>query len=140
MKLHHIGLLTKDIAKSAAHLCESCGYEIVSEIIEDPIQTASVQFLKLKSSPEFLELISPLGEKSKLQNALKKGVVLHHMCYQTDDIHAALENYKKNGFYVLCEPVDAAAFPFRKIAWVMDFQKNLFELVESTEKDAPLKV
>ncbi len=143
MKLHHIGILSKDIERDARHLSQSCGYEIVSDIIEDKVQTVKVLFLKQKGDSSYIELVSPLEEISsggKIAVALRKGIVLHHMCYQTDNIERDLKNYRDNGFFVLCEPVAASAFKGRKIAWVMDSFKNLFELVENSAEDVPLKV
>lgn len=140
MLLHHIGMLAKDLRAEAERLRGVCGYEIVSDEIEDKVQTAKVMFLKLPQTDSFLELAAPLGENSKLARALKNGEKLHHLCFQTDDISADLKNFREKGFLILCEPVAAAAFKDRKIAWVMDSQKNLFELVESGSGELPLKV
>lgn len=130
MKLHHIGLLVKDIQSEAAHFCKACGYEICSDIIEDKIQTAKVQFLKLPKDESYLELICPNSENSKLANALKKSVRLHHQCFETCDIEKDLAHFRENGFMIICQPTPAAAFNEKKIAWVMDANKNLFELLE----------
>lgn len=130
MVLHHIGMLTDDIEAAAARLRESFGYEAVSETIADPVQTALVRFLKLPSSKEYLELVCPDGENSKLSKALKKGVTLHHVCYQVRDIAAELGRLRSLGYLTLCEPVAAAAFPGRRIAWCMDASRNLVELLE----------
>ena len=133
MKLHHIGMLSKDMRREAEHLRASCGYEIVSGEIVDEIQTAKVMFLKLPGGDSFLELISPYGDGSKLEASLKKGQKLHHICFQSDDIISDLKNFRSKGFFILSEPVGASAFPERKIAWVMDSNRNLFELVESAD-------
>src|SRR5256885_17195747 len=79
---HHIGVLVKNIKKSASDMTSRLGYLIESEIIEDPIQTALVQFLRQPGASTWLELVSPCGETSKLTNALKKGGGLHHLCYE----------------------------------------------------------
>lgn len=130
MKIHHIGMLAKDIAAESERLCACCGYEKVSPLVEDKVQTAKVLFLRLPGDSPYLELISPIGENSKLSGALAKGATLHHICYETGDIFADLANFRANGFLTLCEPVAAPAFENRRIAWVMDAKKNLFELVE----------
>ena len=130
MKIHHIGVLVKDIPSEAVRLCACCGYEVVSPIVEDKVQTARVQFLRLPGDSPYLELVSPIGENSKLSGALQKGAPLHHICYQSRDICADLERFRANGFLTLCQPVPAPAFANRKIAWVMDAKKNLVELVE----------
>ncbi|MBQ6534465.1 MAG: VOC family protein [Opitutales bacterium] len=139
MKLHHIGMLSKDLDADAEHLCGACGYERASGRITDKIQTAEVLFLRLPGESSYLELVAPSGENSKIEGALKKGVKLHHICYQTENISADLENFRSKGFFVLCEPVEAAAFPGRRIAWIMDAKKNLIELVESGAEGMPLR-
>ncbi len=131
MKLHHIGMLSKDMRREAEHLRESCGYEMVSDEIVDEIQTARVMFLKLPGGDSFLELISPCGDDSKLDGAIKRNQKLHHICFQSSDILSDLRNFRSKGFFILSEPVEASAFPGRKIAWVMDSDRNLFEIVES---------
>ena len=139
MILHHIGVLVSDIEESTQYYCGAFGYEVVSDIVEDRVHTAAIRFLKLASAKEYLELVSPLGENSKLSNALKKSSPLHHLCYQVRNIYAELEKLRGFGFFVLHEPVNAAAFPDRKIAWCMDAKKNLIELVErGDDENAPL--
>lgn len=141
MKLHHIGILVNDIEAEAKQLCDALGYTPETEIIADPIQEAKVLFLKQPSANEYLELVSPLDDKSKLSNALKKAVRMHHICYQVKDIYAELQKLRDNKFFVICEPVDAVAFSNRKIAWAFDMFKNLIELVEEGDDvNAPLYV
>ena len=99
MKIHHIGMLSANIEKEARHLCESCGYERVSDEIVDEIQTAKVLFLKLPAENSLLELISPHGENSKLDGAMKKGIKFHHICFQSDDMESDLKKFRNNGTF-----------------------------------------
>ncbi len=136
MILHHIGILSNDIKREAQHLAESCGYVPASGEIVDEVQTARVMFLRpseREGGGAFLELVSPYGDKSKLKGSLKKNQKFHHVCFQSDDIFSDLKNFRSKGFFVLSEPVVASAFPGRKIAWVMDSNRNLFEIVESAD-------
>ena len=131
IKLHHIGILVKDINKAAAEYFEKLGYFIKSGIIHDPIQTAMVQFLELCSGTPYVELITPDGTDGKLINAMKKGGGLNHLCYQTDDIDEFHKFLVNKGMFSLQQPVDAAAFPGRRIAWLMGRDGIPIELVES---------
>jgi methylmalonyl-CoA/ethylmalonyl-CoA epimerase len=131
LKLHHTGLLVKDVAPAAQHYAEVLGYRMESEPIDDPVQTARVQFLRLPGATHWLELIAPLGPESKLANALTKGGGLHHLCYEVADLGAATEYFRIAGCMVISEPVVAVAFPGRRIAWLMDRQRFLFELLEA---------
>lgn len=130
LQLHHIGVLVKDIDKSAFDYVSKFGYKIQSIVIHDPVQTAFVQFLKLDGDDSYMELITPDGPESKLVTALKKGGGLNHFCYQTDNIEASLQDLALKSMFILQQPVDAVAFPNRKIAWLMGRDGIPIELVE----------
>ncbi|MFQ5728832.1 MAG: VOC family protein [Waddliaceae bacterium] len=133
--LHHIGILVKDISQATTTYKMRFGYEIKSDVVHDPFQTAYVQFLKLPNGSDYVEFISPDGPKSKLTNALKKGGGLNHLCYMTDDIDSACEELRATGMYLLQPPVDAVAFKGRRIAWLMGREMIPTELVERGEKN-----
>lgn len=133
LTLHHTGLLVKDVAVAARHYADVLGYRIESEPIDDPVQTARVQFLRLPGAVHWLELVAPLGSESKLAGALAKGGGLHHLCYEVADIATATAHFRAAGCMVISEPVPAVAFPGRRIAWLMDRQRFLFELLEAGE-------
>ena len=50
-----MGLLVRDIEKRAKFYTERLGYEIRSDVVHDPVQTAFVQFLKLPGDASYLE-------------------------------------------------------------------------------------
>lgn len=129
-KLHHVGVLVQDIEAETANFVNRLGYAVESEIIEDQAQTAFVRFLRQEGAPSWLELIAPNGAGSKLCNALKKGGGLHHFCYEVDDLQKARTNLRKQGMMMIGEPVSAAAFPDRKIAWLMGHNRILVEILE----------
>lgn len=131
LALHHTGVLVRDVERAARYYVDSLGYRIESPAIDDPVQTARVVFLRLPQATHWLELVAPLGAESKLSGALAKGGGPHHFCYETGDIHATLRRLRASGWMVLCEPVAAVAFPGRCIAWVMDRNRLLVELVEA---------
>lgn len=133
LRLHHIGRLVNDLATSAQEMESRLGYILESAIIEDPAQTALVQFLRQPGACLWLELITPNGPGSKLANALRRGGGLHHLCYEVDDIAAACERMREQTMLMLAAPVPAAAFEGRRIAWFMDRAGLLVELLESDE-------
>lgn len=129
--LHHIGFLVRDISVAAQDFVSRLGYVIESDVVEDPVQTAYVQFLRQPGTMPWLELITPNGVDSKLTNALRKGGGLHHLCYEVGDIAHACEHLRNQAMLMLAEPVPAAAFPGWRIAWFMDRSGFLVELLES---------
>ena len=131
-QLHHNGYLTGDLEKAAALFGRRFGYVRESDLIHDAVQTAQVQFLRLPDGRSWLELVRPDGPDSKLARTLKKhGDGWHHVCYEVADIVAAGGLLRNQGMLCVCEPVLAAAFPGRRIAWFMDASGLLVELVEA---------
>lgn len=133
MKLHHVGIAVPEIERARTHYTDALGYEAVSKIIHDPVQTAYVCFLKLDGDPSYLELVAPDGEDSKLVGAISRGGGLNHLCYATPDIEASCAKLRGQGMFILQQPVAAAAFPGRRIAWLMGRDRIPIELVEAGE-------
>lgn len=130
MKLHHIGIATLNIDATAQSYCEPLGYKAVSEKIEDAAQQAVVQFFKNDGDERLIELVQANSEKSPLFKFAKSGSKQHHLCFQSSDISSDLQKLREKGFFIICEPVPAAAFGGKKIAWTMNAEKCLAELVE----------
>jgi methylmalonyl-CoA/ethylmalonyl-CoA epimerase len=130
LNLHHVGIVVQDIAQEAANYRDRLGYDVKSDIMHDPHQTAFVQFFQLAGDAAYVELVSPDGPQSKLSNALKKGGGLNHLCYSTDDIETACAALRAKGMYILQAPVAAVAFEGRRIAWLMGRDMLPIELLE----------
>jgi methylmalonyl-CoA/ethylmalonyl-CoA epimerase len=133
MRLHHIGIAVPDIAAAVEEFVGAFGYDVVTGIIHDPVQTAMAQFLKRPGESSCLELVAPDGPGSKLVGALKRGGGLNHVCYATGDIETDCVVLRDKGLVVIHEPVDAVAFPGRRIAWLMGSSRVLTELVDEGE-------
>jgi methylmalonyl-CoA/ethylmalonyl-CoA epimerase len=131
-KLHHVGILVRDIPQASAEYVSRYGYQIKSDIIHDPVQTAFVQFLQLAGDSSYLEFVAPDRPESKLTNALKKGGGVNHVCYATDDILLACRQLEESGMFLIQAPLPAVAFPGRRIAWLMGSDQALTELVEQS--------
>lgn len=130
-KLHHVGFLVRNIDSAVTQFTQLLGYTVESPLIEDPVQTAFVQFLRQPGAGHWLELICPNSEHSKLSNSLRKGGGLNHLCYEVDDIEAAYTSLHQRGLVLLAAPTPAVAFPSRRIAWLMGKDNLLVELVEA---------
>jgi methylmalonyl-CoA/ethylmalonyl-CoA epimerase len=135
MRLHHVGVVVKDITKAAANYVDHLGYEIRSEVFHDPVQTAFVRFLALPGETSFLELVTPDGPGSKVVHALKKGGGIHHICYSVANIEESLAAMQSGSYLTLQAPVPAVAFSGRRIAWLMGRDHLLVELVEQGENN-----
>ena len=129
-KLHHVGIVVDKIEK-AAHLYEKLlGCQRASKIIKDKTQKVKILFLSTGGNVA-LELLEPLSTHSPVTRFLKEGGKFHHLCYEVNDIEAALQKTRKQGALVIHKPVAAAAFKGRKIAWIFTPDNSLIELLES---------
>lgn len=129
-RTHHFGILVKDIAVAIESYTKYLGYEARTGIFHDPVQKANVQFLALPGETSYLELIAPDGPESHLMTALKKGGGVHHICYAVAGIGAAIASLQEQGFLMVKSPQPATAFNGREIAWLMNRDHLLIELVE----------
>ncbi len=129
LTFHHIGIACRDIAKTQAFYLGQ-GYT-ASPVVEDPLQHVRISFLEKEGAPR-IELLEPLDDQSPVARTLAtSGVSPYHMCYEVQDIEAAVNHLRGQRFLLVNGPVPACAMGDRRIAFL--FQKNtgLIELVEA---------
>jgi methylmalonyl-CoA/ethylmalonyl-CoA epimerase len=128
---HHVGFAVASIEKIAPGFAKSLGADWEGEIIHDPLQEARVTFLYSgdERNPA-VELVEPAGEASPLHKFLSRGGGLHHICYEVDSLDAQLRECRAAGCLVVKNPLPAAAFAGRRIAWVYTPEKLLAEYLE----------
>ncbi len=132
-KLLHVGVAVPSLGPATELLANLLGYKVVSGPFDDPLQKVTVSFLA-KSARDVaeIELIAPLGEDSPIRSMLgKQGGGAYHLCFETEDLDAALVHALEQGCVVLAQPVPAVAFQGRRIAWIYTSSRQLFELVEA---------
>jgi methylmalonyl-CoA/ethylmalonyl-CoA epimerase len=137
LTLHHVGYAVKEIAPAAEMYVRCFGYELFTEVIHDPLQTALVQFLRLPGDAAYLELVAPDGPESKLARAVQRRGGLHHLCYASGPLEAMVEHLGNSGMLLFSDPKPAVAFGGRRICWLMGEDALLVELVERRD-DADL--
>ena len=131
MKLHHIGIVVKNIQNSLGELTQFLNFE--STTVPSLVGSQKVNICFLKTNNVFLELIEPAQENSPISDFVKTGGGFHHLCFEVDDIHLELEKMKKNGARVVVDVVKG--FEDHLIAFVMLDTKNTnCKLIELAEK------
>ena len=131
MKLHHIGIVVKNIQKSLGELNQYLNFE--STTVPSLVGSQKVNVCFLKTNNVFLELIEPAQENSPISDFVKKKGGFHHLCFEVDDIHIELERMKKNGARVIVDVV--MGFENRLTAFVMlDMKNTNCNLIELAEK------
>ncbi len=131
MKLHHIGIVVKNIQNSLGELTQFLNFE--STTIPSLVGSQKVNICFLKTNNVFLELIEPAQENSPISDFVKTGGGFHHLCFEVDDIHLELGKMKKNGARIIVDAVKG--FEDRLIAFViLDMKNTNCKLIELAEK------
>lgn len=99
-RLNHVAIVVPDLAAAAGLYAESLG-ATVTEPVPLPDHGVTTVFVELPNSK--IELLHPLGENSPVANFLANNPSggMHHVCYEVQDIHAALEHLENQGARVL---------------------------------------
>ena len=132
-KLLHVGVAVPEITAAAKTLENLFGYRLIAGPFDDPLQKVTVNFMT-QSAIDIaeIELIAPLTEDSPVRSMLnKKHGGTYHLCFETNDIDAALAHAERNACTVVSRPAPAVAFGGRRIAWFYTPTRQLFELVEA---------
>ena len=129
MTLHHVGVVVDDIERHGRCYAQALGMSAQNGIIEDSAQRVRVQFW---GAPGYVavELIQPTTPNSPAHRALSKGGGLNHLGFEVDDIVQSVEKAVADGAVCTCEPVPAAAFGGRRIAFVFYRRVGLVEFIE----------
>ena len=130
MKLHHIGIVVKNIQESLGELTKFLNFE--STTVPTLVGSQKVNVCFLKTNNVYIELIEPAEEYSPISEFIAKGGGFHHICFEINDIHKEVEKMVKNGARLLVKPVKG--FDDRLIAFLLlnmrNTNCNFIELVE----------
>jgi methylmalonyl-CoA/ethylmalonyl-CoA epimerase len=102
----------------------------ISAIIDDPLQRVRIAFVTLAGG-ERIELIEPLDGSSPVSAYLgdRRGG-LYHLCFSTDSLEEAIQQFRAKRCMLFSGPTPAAAFGGRRIAFLLTPQRDIIELVE----------
>ena len=131
MKLHHIGIVVKNIKTSLGELGKYLEFEETT--IPMLVKSQKVNVCFLKSSNVYVELIEPIGNDSPVKKISELGGGFHHLCFEVDDIFEETKKMEKNGARVIVEPTEG--FEGRLISFVLlDMKNTNCNLIEFAEK------
>ena len=132
MKLHHIGIVVRNIDNSIKYYSAFDKISFISEKFFDQTQKVNVIFIEYenKDMPS-LELIESVGNNSKVSLFLKKyNGGLHHLCYEVEDLNDSIKKLKEHQYTFLSLPEKAVAFENRRIVFCFGRDHYLIELLE----------
>ena len=103
-RLNHVGVAVPKIEDAIDTYRTLYGATSFVEPFDLPIQGVRVAFVDLPNSQ--IELIEPLDENSPINNFLIKNPKggQHHVCFEVDDVHQAIEDAKAEGASIIGEP------------------------------------
>jgi methylmalonyl-CoA/ethylmalonyl-CoA epimerase len=136
VRLHHIGKVVEDINESVRYYMNTFGLKSMGEAVIDPVQKVEVVFIEMGSGNDVtVELIRPVSKDSPVTEFLKQGGGLHHLCFEVEDIHKSIEEFKKKDALVLGIPVPGKGHQDRLTVWLYTSKKELVELVENASEN-----
>lgn len=114
MVLHHLGIATMDIRETLRQVGEMLPIISHTDIIHDPEQGADLCMVSVKDSVP-VELISGMP----VSKMAKKGIMLYHMCWETDNMEATIAHLSATAScLVISPPKPAVLFGGRNVAFL----------------------
>jgi methylmalonyl-CoA/ethylmalonyl-CoA epimerase len=100
-KLNHIGVATPSIADSIKLYRDVLGATTIGEPFDLPAQGVKVCFVDLPNAQ--IELIEPFDDASSIVGFLARNPKggQHHVCFEVEDIHAAVAESRSKGLTIL---------------------------------------
>ena len=100
-KLNHVGVATPSIADSIKLYRDVLGATSIGEPFDLPAQGVKVCFVDLPNAQ--IELIEPFDDTSPIVGFLAKNPKggQHHVCFEVEDIHAAVAESRAKGLTIL---------------------------------------
>jgi methylmalonyl-CoA/ethylmalonyl-CoA epimerase len=132
LKFHHFGLAVRR-PDEARKFVSALGYELGDPVF-DPVQNVHLQLGTHPSQPA-VEIIWPgdaNGPVDKLAQRHSSGIV-YHLCYETDDLQAALTELEQSGLRPICisAPKPAPLFGGRPVSFYNFVGMGLVEILET---------
>jgi methylmalonyl-CoA/ethylmalonyl-CoA epimerase len=100
-KIHHVGVVVRDLEQAYGFWRDLLGLPVhkVQTVLDQDVRAA---LLTIGGSE--IELLQPLSDQSGIGKFLaKRGEGLHHLCFETDDVHAELEGARAKGIRLIDE-------------------------------------
>ena len=130
MKIDHIGYAVKRIDRALTAF-QKLGFKF-EPVIDDTDRNVKLAFGDKDGYR--IELVAPLDKKQEspgdqyLSNAVGTP---YHICYESENLDAEIEELAKQGFKVVIEPRPAVAFGGRRVVFMMNIGFGLMEIVEA---------
>ena len=131
-RLNHVAIVVPDLAAATAHYRDHLGAEVSAP--EDlPAHGVTTVFVDLPNTR--IELLHPLGEASPIASFLARRPEggIHHLCFEVDDLDAAVATLAATGLRVLGDGRPAIGAHGKPVVFLhpKDNQGTLIELEQA---------
>jgi methylmalonyl-CoA/ethylmalonyl-CoA epimerase len=135
MVIDHIGIVVRSLDATITNWVKTFGYTQMTQPVVNARQKVRVVFLGKKGSTT-VKLIEPVDSTSPVFALSARGGGLHHLCFKTADMQAAMQQLQAEGAQVLVPPEPGEAFENDSIAFV--YIHGLPVEIIATDKKAQL--
>lgn len=103
-QISHLGIAVKELEESMNFYRTVLGLDPSAPIIGG---NGTIKASMIKVGEVHIEILQPIGEDGVMAKFLeKRGEGFHHVCYEVEDLHLAIDSIKNAGVEVLGEPMD----------------------------------
>jgi hypothetical protein len=139
LKLNHLGYAAKNL-DAAVNAFLRLGYVKVHDDIKHHVPK-NMYVQRVRLSDLIVEVMAPADttKPSFISSELDKTsapFVLHHLCYDVDDIHRTVDELMATGEYTIYEPITSGVFQNNLICFLRHRYIGLIEFFE-WPKDSP---
>jgi FkbH-like protein len=127
MKINHIGYACKNIQEGTDYFCSLMDIKAIGPIIYDPLQDIHVRIIEPEVGCHFELVCGP-----NVESYVSLGTVPYHICLECEDIWLSIRQMQQKGAYLIKEPIPAALFSKRRVAF-LNTDIGMVELLELAE-------
>lgn len=128
LRYNHIGMATKDITETISAMKKTGTCNLISDETFDPLQKVKLQLVEWNGIT--IELITGIGENNPVENFLKKGTPLYHLCFSCNDIDESVNKMTQNGWILFSESKPAMLFEDSPVAFLYNPSIGIIELLQ----------
>jgi methylmalonyl-CoA/ethylmalonyl-CoA epimerase len=100
-RLNHVGIAVRSLEEALAPYRDALGLQVsqIEEVVSEQVKVAF-----LPAGDTRIELLEPTGDASAIARFLsRRGEGVHHLCFEVDDIEAALARLRAAGVQLIDE-------------------------------------
>jgi methylmalonyl-CoA/ethylmalonyl-CoA epimerase len=102
-RIDHVAIVVRDLDTALRVYRDVLGLPL-QRVEEVPAEKVKVAFLPLPQGDGEVELVQPTADDTGIARFLeKRGEGMHHICFEVDDIQAAMADLAANGLQILEE-------------------------------------